>query len=140
MLEQGEYTPVGDIKPRRCNVRILAATHQDLPTKIANHAFSTRFVLSIGGVSNPDASLEGTNRGSALFVPGDIGATHYPGAEGAIDEEAMVELGRRAWHGNVRELRNTLEHAALMARGQPIGLQHLPPEQAMVETSGSRMT
>ena len=38
----------------------------------------------------------------------------------------MAELGRRPWYGNVRELRNALEHALVLARGGPIAPEHLP--------------
>lgn len=38
-----------------------------------------------------------------------------------------MELKQRAWHGNVRELRNVIEHATILARGELIGVDHLPP-------------
>jgi two-component system nitrogen regulation response regulator GlnG len=44
----------------------------------------------------------------------------------SILAETMAELRRRAWHGNVRELRNALEHALILARGGPIAVDHLP--------------
>ncbi len=46
---------------------------------------------------------------------------------GRITDAAMNELCRRRWLGNVRELRNAVEHGALLARGGTIGPEHLPP-------------
>ena len=45
----------------------------------------------------------------------------------AISAEAMAELKRREWSGNVRELRNAIEHAMILARGGMIAPEHLPP-------------
>jgi two-component system nitrogen regulation response regulator GlnG len=44
-----------------------------------------------------------------------------------ITPEAVDELRSRPWAGNVRELRNAIEHAAVVSRGQPIRPEHLPP-------------
>ena len=49
------------------------------------------------------------------------------GPRPAISPEALAELCRRDWHGNVRELRNAIEHALILARGRTIAPEHLPP-------------
>ena len=48
-------------------------------------------------------------------------------ARPSISAEGLAELERRPWYGNVRELRNALEHAMILAPGGQIGLEHLPP-------------
>ena len=48
-------------------------------------------------------------------------------ARPSISPEALAELQRRHWYGNVRELRNAIEHAMILAPGGQIGLEHLPP-------------
>ena len=48
----------------------------------------------------------------------------------AISPEALAELERRAWLGNVRELRNAVEYAMILARGGSIAPEHLPPPVA----------
>jgi two-component system nitrogen regulation response regulator GlnG len=45
----------------------------------------------------------------------------------AFTEGALLEMQRRPWHGNVRELRNAVEHAVIVARGGVIDAEHLPP-------------
>ena len=51
-------------------------------------------------------------------------------AEAALAGDVFNELRTRAWTGNVRELRNAIEHAAIVARGQPIRPEHLPAAAA----------
>jgi two-component system nitrogen regulation response regulator GlnG len=55
----------------------------------------------------------------------------------AISAEAMAELERREWFGNVRELRNAIEHAVILARGGPIAPEHLP--SPIVPAGASKM-
>jgi two-component system, NtrC family, nitrogen regulation response regulator GlnG len=49
------------------------------------------------------------------------------GPRPSVSPEAMAELRRREWFGNVRELRNAIEHALILARGGIIAPEHLPP-------------
>ena len=42
---------------------------------------------------------------------------------------ALQELQKRPWHGNVRELRNAIEHASVIARGRPLDSTDFPPPQ-----------
>ena len=44
-----------------------------------------------------------------------------------ISDAAFRDLESRPWHGNVRELRNTIEHAVIVARSGVIGPEHFPP-------------
>jgi DNA-binding NtrC family response regulator len=48
----------------------------------------------------------------------------------AIDPEAMRLLQDCAWPGNVRELRSALERAVILADGETVGFEHLPPEMS----------
>ena len=53
--------------------------------------------------------------------------------------QTLAELRRRKWHGNVRELRNAIEHALIMARGRTIMPEHLPPSMSMRGSAEGRM-
>jgi two-component system nitrogen regulation response regulator GlnG len=55
----------------------------------------------------------------------------------AITAEAIAELERRPWYGNVRELRNAIDHALIVARGRAIMPEHLPPAVTVKHTDGS---
>jgi two-component system nitrogen regulation response regulator GlnG len=56
-----------------------------------------------------------------------LSAMDYANAESAIDATLERELRQRPWHGNIRELRNAIEHAAVVARGRPLAIEDFPP-------------
>eukprot|EP00913_Durusdinium_trenchii_P028347 g26575.t1 len=131
-LEQREITPVGDVHPRPFAARILAATNRVLPTQIAAGEFreDLYFRLSVFQIHLPPL------RDRQDDIP--ILARHFlrllgrDASELSADSETVAELKARAWAGNVRELRNTIERAVIVARGQPIRPEHLPaPMQSL---------
>ena len=54
-----------------------------------------------------------------------------------LSNDVLRELHSRPWVGNVRELRNAIEHAAIVARGRPIRVEHLPPAATGAATGGT---
>lgn len=54
-----------------------------------------------------------------------------------LSDEAVHELKQRVWYGNVRKLRNAMEHALIVARGGVIGIEHLPEaaSASLIDTS-----
>ena len=129
VLEQGHFTLVGDVRPKQCNARIIAATHQDLVSKVASGDFrqDLYFRLAVFEIRMP--ALRDRVDDIPELCEHLLRRLHYQQPEAAVDAEALEELRRRDWPGNVRELRNTLEHAALMARGGAITTRHLPASQ-----------
>jgi two-component system nitrogen regulation response regulator GlnG len=124
VLEHGEILPVGGNVPQRLDVRILAATHQDLTRCVAEGRFrhDLFFRLNVFQVALPPLR-ERTE---------DIGplAEHFlrrfePRALPLLPE-TLKFLQSLPWFGNVRELRNALEHAAIVARGSPLLPEHFP--------------
>lgn len=125
VLEQNEVMPVGGNQAQVLNIRILSATHQDLGRCVAEGAFrhDLFFRLNVFQVHLPPLR-ERTE---------DIGplAEHFlrrfePRALPLLPETVQF-LGALPWLGNVRELRNALEHAAIIARGGPLLPEHFPP-------------
>lgn len=137
ILEQKTYTPVGDIRPRQCDVRILAATHQDLASKIGRGEFreDLYFRLAVFEIRMP--ALRERLDDLPLLCQHLLHRIQYPNSSDCIDSSAMEALMARTWRGNVRELRNTLEHAALMARGSTITVHHLPAEQSLPSSNSA---
>ena len=132
VLEQGHFTLVGDVRPKQCTARIIAATHQNLVNKVASGDFrqDLYFRLAVFEIAMP--SLRDRLEDIPELCQHLLRRLHYHQPEAALDPEAIEELKRRDWPGNVRELRNTLEHAALMARGGTITLRHLPAAQPAI--------
>lgn len=126
VLEQGEFCRVGEMTPRRCDVRILAATNCDLNRAIAEKRFREDLYYRLNGMHIHLPPLrERTEDIDVLcryFLSRVSEAASSQLSEGLIDA-----LRHRPWHGNIRELKNAVEHAAVLARGKPLQLSDFPP-------------
>ena len=124
VLEHSEVFPVGGSQPQPLNLRILAATHQDLSRRVAEGHFrhDLFFRLNVFQVELPPL------RERIEDIP--LLAEHFLGRFGArartLPPETVKFLQALPWFGNVRELRNALEHAAIVARGEPLRPEHFP--------------
>jgi two-component system nitrogen regulation response regulator GlnG len=138
-LEYGEVLPVGANESVRTDFRVISATHRDLAARVAEGSFrhDLYFRLCAFTIHLPplrerpqDIADLAEYFSSTLAKP--------PGAPKAgITPEAIVELQQRAWHGNVRELRNAIDHALILARGHAILPEHLPPPVAIMSVDRS---
>ncbi|HWL48157.1 MAG TPA: nitrogen regulation protein NR(I), partial [Sphingomonadaceae bacterium] len=117
VLQSGEYSTVGGTRAVRADVRIIAATHKDLPRLIAAHAFREDLYYRLNVVPIRLPALRQR--------PGDIGelARHFldRAAEDGLprkrlDPAAIGRLARHGWPGNVRELENLMQRLAVLAR------------------------
>jgi two-component system nitrogen regulation response regulator GlnG len=127
-IEHREVTPVGDARPRPIDVRFLAATNRPLGELMASGQFREDlfFRLSVFPIRVPPLRDR----------PEDIPAlaAHFLGEFGdraggpvTLRADLVRELMARPWTGNVRELRNAIERAAIVARCRDIRPEHLPP-------------
>jgi DNA-binding NtrC family response regulator len=126
-LEHGEVTPVGDARPRPIDIRVIAATNQPLGALMTAGAFREDlfFRLSVFQIHIPP--LRERRQDIPALADAFLREARLATiADTRITGDVMAELQSRAWTGNVRELRNAIEHAAIMARGQPIRLEHFP--------------
>ena len=127
VLEDGHFTPVGGSEEKRADVRILAATNANLQQKIALGAFrqDLYFRLSRFTVEVPPL------RDRIEDIP--LLASHFlsmfsseMGKEGArFSPEALDALRTYHFPGNVRELKNIIEHALILSRTGVILPEHL---------------
>jgi len=128
-LEYGELLPVGAERARQCDFRIISATHQDLSSRVAEGHFrhDLYFRLITFEIEMPPLRqrVEDIPELVEHFVGLLSADGHTPRAR--VSAETLAEMQRRPWHGNVRELRNALEHAMILARGGTIAPEHLPP-------------
>jgi len=126
-IEHHEVIPVGEAKPRAVDVRFLAATNRPLDALMASGEFREDlfFRLNVFPIRVPP--LRDRLEDVPALVEHFLRQSRVPGAgDSPIDAEALAELMRRPWIGNVRELRNAVENAAIVARGRQIHREHLP--------------
>lgn len=128
-LEHGEIFPVGADKPREIDFRLVSASHQNLSEKVAAGTFrhDLFFRLVTFQIDLPPLRLRGDDivELTEHFVAHFTAKNQLP--RPTLSKRAESELARRPWHGNVRELRNVIEHAVIVARGGTIEPDHFPP-------------
>jgi two-component system nitrogen regulation response regulator GlnG len=138
VLEHGEILPVGADRPVRSDFRLISATHQDLRQRVAEESFRhdlyyrlITFEIEIPALRQRREDIPEL---AAHFLR--LLATKNDRKQPAISAETLEALQRRDWFGNVRELRNAIEHAMILAQGGIIAPEHLPPPLTR-ETSSS---
>jgi DNA-binding NtrC family response regulator len=127
VLQEGEVLPVGAVKPHLVDVRVIAATHQDLAESVQANDFreDLYYRLNVFGVHLPP--LRDRAEDLPLLVEHflrSIGVSPGP----AVSPLAMRRLLQHAWPGNIRQLFSALESARIRSEGETIHIHHLPPE------------
>jgi len=130
LLQEREYERVGENITRQAEVRIIAATSQDLRKRVAEGAFreALYFRLNVITAEMPPLRLR---QGDLLRFAGHY-FKHFAALCGrrldGYSEEASAAVCAYTWPGNLRELRNAVERAVIMAKGNKITLEDLPAE------------
>ncbi len=123
VLDQGEVSPVGSNKTVRTDFRVISATHQDLEERVRAGAFRHDLYFRLRGFQIDMPPLREREDDVELLSQHFLEQVQ---ARASLPPAVLVELRRRPWYGNVRELRHAIEHAAILARGGPILPEHLP--------------
>jgi len=129
-LQEHEIVPVGSETPIRVDVRVLAATHRDLPDLVRQGKFREDLYYRLNVVTLTLPPLRARPQDIPLLIDHflhELAARHGRGPV-AVDPEAQRRLLAYDWPGNIRELQNVLERAMLLAEQDVIGPEHLPPE------------
>ncbi|HXX94663.1 MAG TPA: sigma-54 dependent transcriptional regulator [Planctomycetota bacterium] len=121
-LEERKFERVGGTESVSVDVRIIAATNQNLEERVREGRFREDLYFRLNVVKIEIPPLRDRREDIPLLV------AHYLDlARGAgITPETMEVLRNHAWPGNVRELRNAIERGVVLARGGPIRPEHLP--------------
>jgi two-component system nitrogen regulation response regulator GlnG len=138
VLQEGEYTAVGGRAPIRVDVRIIAATHRDLPQLIRQGLFREDlfYRLNVAPVRLPPLR-ERSSDIAALVRHFALLAAKEGLPLKTLDEAAMERLRRYRWPGNVRELENLVRRLAALYSQETIGLDVVDAEltEAAVPTA-----
>jgi two-component system response regulator HydG len=129
LLESGTFRRVGGVETLRADFRLIAATHRDLKAMVERGSFrrDLYYRLSVFPIHLP--SLRERREDIALLAD-TLLARLAPGRAYTLSDDARARLQAHDYPGNIRELRNILERAMLMADGDTLLVDHLPPELA----------
>ncbi len=123
-IEERTFRRIGENKTRSSNFRLICATNRNL--KMASHEGTFRsdlyyricvFPIELPALRNRKKDLPGL----LTHILSSFGLENY-----SIEDSVVELLSRYSWPGNIRELKNMLERAILLAQGKPLCVEHFP--------------
>jgi len=130
VLQERVFEPLGAVEPVHVDVRVIAATNQNLGQLVRKGAFREDLYYRVNVVRLELPPLRNRREDVPLLVDHFVAKfnrlqdRHVAG----VSEEVTAILLDHDYPGNVRELENIIEHAFVLCRGPLIERQHLPPE------------
>jgi two-component system response regulator AtoC len=135
VLEERTVWRVGGIKPRQIDVRFVAATNRDLEQAVVEHKFRQDLYFRLAGVTLHIPPLrERPEEIEPLAREFSRQLSKQPRPPVLSSEVMQLMLGY-AWPGNIRELRNAIERAVLLAGDGPVLPEHFPVEKMTATVS-----
>jgi len=131
VIQEREFTPVGDTTTRRVDVRIIAATNIDLKKAVSEGRFREDLFYRLNVITIHLPPLRERKEDILPLVQHFIrkfNAENHRNISTELDPEVLRALEEYPWPGNVRELENVIERAVIIARGDRITLDCLPDE------------
>jgi DNA-binding NtrC family response regulator len=128
VIQEREFTPVGEVKSKKLDLRFIVATNKDLEKLVEDEKFREDLFYRLNVVSIRVPLLKERKDDIPLL------AYHFLKKYGqemkkkikSISVEAMNMLIDHTWPGNVRQLENVIERAIVMAEGDTVTTEHLP--------------
>jgi NtrC-family two-component system response regulator AlgB len=137
-LQDRKYERVGDTRTRSADVRVIAATSRDLEAATVAGQFREDLLYRLNVV---ELALPPLRQRSDILELADhfLGffSTRIGRRLAGFTPEARAALARHRWPGNLRELRNAIERAAMLADGPEVGLSDLPDRITQAAASAS---
>ncbi|TXH69147.1 MAG: AAA family ATPase [Thiothrix sp.] len=136
-LESGEILPLGEVRARKVDVRVLAATHRNLEQesrtgRFRNDLFYRLNVMPIELLPLRERPEDIEILSQAFFS--DFAQQHRL-AKTSLARDALKIMQRYAWPGNVRELKNSCERLSILLAGQVISAANLPAQLRTTQAS-----
>ena len=128
VLESGEIRRVGDNEAFRVNVRVVCATHRNLPEMVEEGDFREDLMFRINTFEIGIPPLR-SRTGDIELLARHLYCRFRPGSkmdDNLFTDDAIEALQQHVWPGNVRELANVIEHATILCDAPPIDREHLP--------------
>jgi two-component system nitrogen regulation response regulator GlnG len=130
VLSDGQFYRVGGHTPLTANVRVIAATHQDLESRVKQGLFREDLYHRLNVIRLRLPSLRERREDIPVLARHFLAkSARELGVEGKrLSEAAMQYLAAQAFPGNVRQLENLCHWVTVMAPGQVVDVADLPPE------------
>ncbi|WP_248806126.1 sigma-54 interaction domain-containing protein [Pseudomonas sp. MWU13-2100] len=126
LIESGTYRRVGGVETLHANFRLIAATHKPLEKMMETETFRQDLYYRISAFPIHLPPLRNRVEDIGLLVNSFLQRTGTGKRRLTIEADALMQLQRFAWPGNIRELRNVMERACLFADDGIIRAVHLP--------------
>ena len=127
LLQERQYERVGELVSRTADVRVVASTNRDLETAVAAGSFRQDLLYRLNVI---ELILPPLRHRSDIGALADHLLAFFARQTGrrltSFTPEARAALDHYHWPGNIRELRNAVERAAILAPGPEVGLADLP--------------
>jgi two-component system nitrogen regulation response regulator GlnG len=138
VLAEGEFYRVGGQTPIRVDVRVIAATHQNLQDRVTRGLFREDLYHRLNVIRIELPPLRSRAEDVPELLEHYIGAAaHELGVEPkALSPDALAKLASYAWPGNVRELVNLCRRLSVLAPGTQVQVEDLPHELVAATPSG----
>ncbi len=123
VLEEKQFVRVGGVDPVKTDVRVIAATNRNLKEEIKQSNFREDlfFRLNVFPIEMPSLARRREDIGKLAAYFLEKQGYRHP----ALSDEVIAMLAGYSWPGNIRELKNILERALILAGGEPIELEHI---------------
>lgn len=128
VLETGEFIKVGDTKPMKVSVRIIAATNRNLQEEVAAGKFREDLYYRVNVFTINLPSLRERKEDISLLADYYIKffAAKFNKKIKGITKDALKHLEAHEWKGNIRELRNVIERAVILENNERLTPEVLP--------------
>ena len=126
-VQDKEFERVGDSIPRHADVRIISATNVELDAAVKAGRFREDLLYRLKVVQIDIPPLRERTDDIVPLAEGILRGLRGPRSITGFTEEAQAALRGYAWPGNVRDMRNVIEHAMIFSRTERIGIEQLPP-------------
>jgi DNA-binding NtrC family response regulator len=143
VLQEREVLPVGATRPVKVDIRVVAATHRDLPALIEAGEFRNDLYARLRGFVLELPLLAERREDLGLFLGEILPRVAPPGRADALtlSTNAARALYEYDWPLNVRELEQCLASAAVLATDGQIDLPHLPPAiEERIRPAGAKLS
>lgn len=130
VLESSEFIKLGDTKTTRVDVRIIAATNRDLQKEVNNGHFREDLYYRLNVFTIILPSLRDRKKDIPLLADHFIQVYSQKNHSklNEITPEFLDSLNNHPWKGNIRELKNIIERAVILAGDAALTIQHLPQD------------